>query len=197
MNFMDKLEKLDACSEGRDWVQEKTIEEAWKKCKNPRWMIWALSQTDLDLIDPICEMAERVLHLVPEDSKLACIWAISAAKRRASKDELAAARAAAHDAASSVYASAVDAAFVSAAYYAARAAAASAASSSAAVAAAARTSSEAAASAVRAAADADDSAANEAKDTYAYSNERKKQCDILRKYFTLEQVKEAFSKIVA
>ncbi len=87
MTFRYQLEKVGACQESLEWVKDKTIKQAWETCEKSNWMLWILSKTGLDLVDPICDMAEEVLHLVTEDSKLACIWAISAARRRASKDE--------------------------------------------------------------------------------------------------------------
>ncbi len=176
MTFREQLEKLEACKSALIWVKDKTIEQAWETCENSQWMFWILSQTDLDLVDPTCNMIERVLHLVPEDGQLACIWALSAAKRRASKDELKAASYAAYRAIpepslenmrdgsrSVVYAIAhiteYDIEHINAAV--------------------------AAADAVRAAV-----ASN-------YDKENLAQCNILRKYFTIDQVKEAFNKLVA
>jgi hypothetical protein len=98
MTFREQLVKLRACSEAKDWVGDKSTEEAWKTCENPQWMLWILTKTELDIIDPLCDIAEGVLHLVQKDSQLSCIAAISAARRRANKDELKAARDAADDA---------------------------------------------------------------------------------------------------
>jgi hypothetical protein len=175
MTFRDQLEKLEACQESLDWVGNKSLKEAWEKCENPEWMIWFLSQTDIDLVDPVCDMAERVLDLVPEDNQLACIWAISAAKRRAKLDELDAAYDAA-DAAAAHYSTCC--AYYANAYYASRAAA-SAADSSRVFA------NKVAYYAAAATIDFDD-----------YIKENRHQCDILRKYFTIDQVEEAFNKLL-
>jgi hypothetical protein len=164
MAFRDQLEELYACSEALKWVGNKSLEEAWKTCKNPDWMLWVLTKTNLDLIDPICDMAEEVLHLVPEDRKLACIWAISAARRRASKDELTAASTAAY-AASFGY-GAINLPAAAAAYAAEYYGAAN------------------TVSLCTSSASADK------------NDEKNKQCDILRKYFTIDQVSEAFNKLV-
>jgi hypothetical protein len=199
MTFRERLVELRACDESREWVGNKTIEEAWKTCENPQWMLWILIKTDFDLIDPVCDMAEGVLHLVPEDKRLVCSNAISAARRRASKDELKAAVDAAFDIAyDTVSGNGRDAiSFYSS--YAARSAYCAARTASAwARAAAFRTYDDAAAKAAA------NSAADYAYCTYSYAaaatiffKERKIQCDILRKYFTIDQVKEAFNKLVA
>ncbi len=159
MTFRGQLEKLEACKESIAWVKDKTLEEAWEKCENPEWMIWFLSQTDIDLVDPVCDMAERVLDLVPEDNQLACIWAISAAH-----------------AASAHYSTCC--AYYAYAYYASRAAA-SAADSSRVFA------NKVAYYAAAATVDFDD-----------YIKENRHQCDIIRKYFTIDQVEEAFNKLL-
>ncbi len=195
MTFREQLVKLKVCRDSLIWVGNKTLEQAWATCENPEWIIWILSQTDLDLTDPLCEMAERVLHLLPEDNRLVCSNAISAAKRRASKDELYAARNAAHDAAFSDDYIARDAANACFAYATRTIAYAVYISGDA------MSRYNAAAYAVHYAARtaAEDSACKDgymAKDA-AYRKERKKQCDILREYFTLEQVKEAFNKLVS
>jgi hypothetical protein len=181
MTLIEQLGKLGACYESLEWVGEKTIEQAWLTCENSQWMIWFLSQTDLDLVDPVCDMAEEVLDLVPEDSQLACIWAISAARRRANKDELIAASYAITATPAYYYDYDYDAV------------------SRCAVRAADYTANCAAIDVVNVAAyAANASAVAGSSDFYTdRNNEQKKQCDILRKYFTIEQVREAFNKLVA
>jgi hypothetical protein len=192
MTFSDQLRKLKACDRSLQWAKGKTIKQAWEKCENSHWMMWLLSQTDLDLTDPICDMAEEVLYLVPEEHKLVCSNAISAARRCANRNELKAAYSAASKAARNIEECsrtsyyrywAMNSAFNVAYYAAYHSAAHHSAAHSAAVNAA-----YAAAAAVA------DYAVNY---TTSYRKEEKKQCDILRKHFTLEQVKEALNKIVA
>ncbi len=149
MTFREQLKELRACSESLKWVGNKTIEEAWETCKNSNWMIWVLSQTDLDLTDPICDMVKEVLDLLPENSQLACILAVIEDKKLDNQDV-------------ALYSASYVASY--AAYVAAYA-----------------TDSYAAVAAVAA----------------VYNNERQNQCDILRKYFTIDQVKTAFNKLVA
>jgi hypothetical protein len=201
MKFRDQLEKLEACKDSLEWVGNKSLEQAWETCENSNWMLWVLSQMDLDLIDPICDMAERVLDLVPEEGKLACIWAISAAKRRASKDELSAASTAACYAVACIYASRSSTAVSNAAYYASRSAA-DAAYAAACYAAVRAASFDVADAAVDAAAANIASGTTVFNDAYsaagdAYRKEKKEQCNILRKHFTIDQVKKAFNKLVA
>jgi hypothetical protein len=196
MKFKNQLKKLKACRESLEWVGDKTIEQAWETCENSQWMIWILNQTDLDLIDPICDIAERVFYLVPENNRSVCSNAINAARRRANKDELEAAFDAACSA--SAYASDAEAYAYHPASFAASFTAAYAYAAVYANTASAYNAAASAANAAyvvhyvaRAASDVSPNAAA------AYIEEKKKQCDIFRKYFTIDQVKEAFSKIVA
>ncbi len=181
MTFRDQLDRLEACPESLEWVQDKTIEEAWETCKNTEWMLWFLTRTDWDLIDPVCDMVERVLYLVPEDIKLVCSNAISVARRRGNIYELAnvwsAAKATAVNAAPAASAAAY-AAYYTARIHAAYDAAAAAATCYAATSYASNT--------IYYARGYDD-----------YKEEKEKQCDILRKYFTIDQIKEALNKLVA
>jgi hypothetical protein len=165
MTFRKKLEKLGACSESLKWVKGKTIEQAWKTCQKSEWMIWILTQTDLDLIDPLCDMVESVLDGAPEQ---VCLNAINLSRCRASKDRL-------YDAARAVSTDAGDSYLHFAAGCLVRYVAT-------------RDASQAAytvANAVRYAIGAQ------------FDKERKKQCNIIRKYFTISQIKEAFNKLVA
>jgi len=212
MTFKNQLKKLDACSEAKKWVGNKTIEEAWRTCKNPHWVLWVLVKADLDLIDPICDIAEGVLHLVPEEYQLACIWAISAARRRASKDELDAASYAAnnafyHDSVDDVYVSACTNATINS-RAAADAAAKSAANAAEYVSAlydgnifdismSIYSTSGNAISAIYYAVGSTEIIAKVRDYTDACNKENKKQCNIIRGYFNIEQVKESFNKLVS
>jgi len=199
MTFRDQLQRIGACAEAKEWVGDKTIEQAWETCEDSQWMLWILSRTDLNLTDPACDMAERVLHLVPEESQLACIWAVSAAKRRANFDELNAASMAVNDAAKSAAKSAAanwaasvyacDAAYAAACYVVSYS------SARAATHASARAADDASRAAYYAACAVASDTANIAY--YATMQEKKKQCDILRKYFSIDQVREAFNKLVS
>jgi hypothetical protein len=196
MTFREQLEKLRACHEALIWVGNSSLEESWETCNNTEWMLWILNKTDLDLTDPICDMAERVLHLVPEYSQAVCKRAISAARRRAKKDELDAAFAAA----TAVSVAAYDAARVDASYSARYAADSS---YNWGYYSTARAAASAAATTILTfdtyrvaffAASAHAASANNTDNDYF--EERKNQCNILRKYFTVDQVRAAFNKLV-
>ncbi len=202
MTFRDQLKKLNACDASLEWVKDKTIEEAWETCENSEWMIWVLTQTCFDLIDPICDIAEGILHLIPEDNRLVCSNAISAARRRASKEELNAARTASYHNSYYVFYDSFDVSITyhvySAARYAARYAADFASCTN-------NTDDDASANAASCAYLADNVCRSASSAFFYYSGyyfsacnkEQKKQCDIFRKYFTIDQVKEAFNKLVA
>lgn len=36
------LESLDACAEAREWVGERSLQEAWDVCERVDWMRWLL-----------------------------------------------------------------------------------------------------------------------------------------------------------
>jgi hypothetical protein len=185
MTFREQLVKLEACPAFLELVGDKTIEEAWKTCNNSGLLLLILSKTDFDLTDPICDIAERVLHLIPENIRLMCIKNINAARSRANEDELKAAIYATNAAYNGISAStsaatddAVDAACYAAWY----------------------SIDHSAASATNVASFASDASAGAFNpDTYntSYIQGQKNQCDIFRKYFTIDQVKEAFNKLVA
>jgi hypothetical protein len=202
MSLKDQLVKLGACNEALDWVGDKTIEEAWETCEDSEWMMWILEQTDLDLIDPVCNIAERVLHLVPEDNRLVCSNAISAARRRANQDELKAASDAAKNAIRTARSAAASCCY-SCAYYVASLASLDPANTDATHAVYFAFMAEAEAEAV--AADdnddddydaADDTDCNKIFSTVACTKVKKNQCDILRRYLTIDQIKEALNKLV-
>jgi hypothetical protein len=40
-----KLQKLNACQSALDWLaQQQTVEQAWRDCKDPQWMLWLLGR---------------------------------------------------------------------------------------------------------------------------------------------------------
>jgi hypothetical protein len=169
MTFREQLVKLKACNEAKEWVGDKTIEQAWKTCQNPHWMIWVLNKTDLDLIDPLCDIVESVLNKLDKETKQVCLNAISATKRRASEDELSAAANAIDDSGNSC----IHLACSCLARYAQG-----------------RHASYAATVITYSAS---------YVDGLFYDREKwgKKQCNIFRKYFTITQVQEALNKLVA
>jgi len=182
MTFREQLVKLKAYPTFLDWVGDKTIEQTWATCNNSALLLLILSKTEFDLIDPICDIAERVLPLIPEAIRLMWIKNINAARKRTNKDELKDAIYAANAAYAVISAQtsaatddAVDAACYAAWYYV----------------------NHCAESATNVAMFAADAASDATAYNTDYFEETKKQCDILRKYFTVDQVRESFNKLVA
>ncbi len=164
MTFREQLVKLRACHEARQWVENKSLEEAWLTCEKSEWMIWVLMQTNLDLVDPLCTIVESVLNAEPEQI---CLNAIKLSRQRASTDELYIAAGAVSNDTNASY---LHRAAGALARYAARCA---------------NIDAYAAAS-----------YAVCCVDVINYDKERKNQCDILREYFTVDQVRAAFNKLV-
>ena len=34
------LERLGACADAREWVGDRTLDQAWAECERPDWMLW-------------------------------------------------------------------------------------------------------------------------------------------------------------
>ena len=76
MNFIKKLEKLNACLGAIEWAKDyKTFEEAWNKCDRADWMLWiAGKQVDKnknrkEVVLCACKCARRALKYLPKDEK--------------------------------------------------------------------------------------------------------------------------------
>ena len=125
MKMKELLEKFNACKEARDWVGDKTLEEAWNTCHRGDWMLWLYQRMypnnlrELTFAKGHC--ANTVRHLMKDDRSLKAIdTAITFGEGRIDRDELDAVAVAA--AAAAAYAAAyADAAAVAAAAYAAAA----------------------------------------------------------------------------
>ena len=177
-NFRDQLVALDACPEAVRWVGNRTLEQAWRECERSDWMLWLLRELKIDTRECAGHFALRVWHLVPDESQLACAWAIGCALRGADDDE--------SDAAAIYYAAAALAATRAAAHAADAADAALAATRAAAH--AAYAAALAAAHATRAAIY---YAAEYAVYPAAHAAERRAQCDIIRELIPLKKVRAA------
>jgi len=60
---------MNACPGAVKWVGNKTIKGAWNQCNRGDWMLWLLEMLRWDrkvLASIACDCAERVLHLVLE-----------------------------------------------------------------------------------------------------------------------------------
>ncbi len=68
MTFREKLVELGACESAREWVGDRTLEQAWAECVEPEWLIWLARKTGEggSWGALACEAARPVLHLIPE-----------------------------------------------------------------------------------------------------------------------------------
>jgi len=74
MSFKQQLIDLDVCKEAIDWVEDRTIQQAWKDCPHGDWMLWLLEEMEgekgwLDEKEIMllgCWCARRVLKYIPE-----------------------------------------------------------------------------------------------------------------------------------
>jgi len=60
---------MGACCEAIDWINKRGIKTAWRDCKRADWMLWAAGRLNIDqklIVLCACDIAESVLHLVPE-----------------------------------------------------------------------------------------------------------------------------------
>ena len=64
------LRELDACAEGVQWVNDKTLEEAWAICHRGDWMLWLYAKLYPDNIRKITlakgHCANTVRHLMKD-----------------------------------------------------------------------------------------------------------------------------------
>ena len=105
----DKLKKLNACSDAREWVAaQRNYKEAWQNCERGDWMLWLAKKLEVDdrkLTLAKFKCANQVRHLMKDQRSIA---ALDAAERygngEISRDELDAAA----DAAAAYAADAVD-----------------------------------------------------------------------------------------
>ena len=96
MTPADTLRRLGACGEAVAWCEGKSPAVAWRTCQRSDWMLWLLARLRVQVpVDCICDIAAEATQYAGEDEVYACVWAIDAARRGASTEELAASRAAA------------------------------------------------------------------------------------------------------
>ena len=176
MTFREKLVELGACASAREWVGDRTLEQAWAECVEPEWLIWLARKTGEggSWGALACEAARAVLHLIPEGEGRPRL-AVEAAERCLA-DPSEANYAAAANAAANAAAYATNAAAYAAAY---AADAANAAASAAAY---------AAATNITYAADAAD-AANAAAYAAARAANKTKICRIVRRHVNVEGIR--------
>lgn len=44
MSFKQQLIKLNACKEAIDWVEDRTLDQAWNDCHRSDWMAWFIAE---------------------------------------------------------------------------------------------------------------------------------------------------------
>lgn len=114
-NFKELLNKLNACSDAKEWAKGMTIEEVVATCHRGDWLLWLAKRIDIGL-QPLtlakAHCANTVRHLMTDErSKNAIDVAIKFGEGNATIEELdAAAYAAAAAYTAAAYAAAYDAA---------------------------------------------------------------------------------------
>lgn len=72
--FSDLCRSLGACSEGREWIKGKSLQEFWDTCERADWMLWLLGKQlgkkgwpdRKTLVLLACLCAETALKFVPK-----------------------------------------------------------------------------------------------------------------------------------
>jgi hypothetical protein len=111
-SFKEQLKDIKACSESIEWLQDKSLQEAFATCERADWMLWGYGKLypnnlkELTLAKAHC--ANTVRHLMKDERSLKAVdVAISFGEGRATMEELDAAAYAA--AASAAYSAAANA----------------------------------------------------------------------------------------
>jgi hypothetical protein len=119
MTFKQQLENINACEEAREWLQDKTLQEAFTTCERADWMLWAYAKLypdnlrELTLAKGHCVNTVRYL-MKDERSIKAVDAAIGFGEGKIDKSELDAAAYAAADVAYAAAYAAASAAYVAA-----------------------------------------------------------------------------------
>ena len=78
------LERLGACGEAREWVGDRTLEQAWAECESPDWMLWLHARSEsadagayAALAEQWAEAAARAARAA--EASVAAAWAAEAA----------------------------------------------------------------------------------------------------------------------
>lgn len=68
MKLKDELKKMCACSEAMDWVEDRTLKQAWAECERADWLMWYVSnKIELKKLVRVSAMcAETILHIFEE-----------------------------------------------------------------------------------------------------------------------------------
>jgi hypothetical protein len=182
------LIKLKACSEAREWAENKSWEEVYNTCHRGDWLLWLFKKTNPDDLQLLTlakgHCVNTVRHLMKDERSIKAVdVAITFGEGKATREDADATYAAAYAAFAAASADADAAAFAAAAAtYATYAATAAAAAADAAAAAYAATAAADAAYAAAADADADADAAAYAAKKY----NQQLTADICRMYLPIE-----------
>jgi hypothetical protein len=114
------LKKLKACNQAREWVGNRTIEQAIQECPRGDWMLWLFQKLfpdDLQLLTLAKgHCANTLRYLMTDERSINAIdTAIAFGEGRATREELNAADATADAAAAAAYAAAAYATYAAAA----------------------------------------------------------------------------------
>jgi len=106
MSFKQQLIKLNVCQDAIDWVEDRTIQQAWNDCRRGNWMLWLLEEMkeeegwldEKEIMLLGCWCSRRALKYMPEGEtrSLKAIEAKEAwARGEITREEMVAARPAA------------------------------------------------------------------------------------------------------
>ena len=120
--FKELLIELRACSEAREWAEDKTIEQVVEQCHRGDWLLWLARKVDIGL-QPLKlakgHCANTVRHLMKDERSIKAVdIAIAFGEGKATREELEAAAAAYAAAADDAAAYAAADAYAEAAVYA-------------------------------------------------------------------------------
>jgi len=65
--FKTILIEFRACGEAKEWVGDKTLEEAWETCERTDWMLWLAAKAEVDrktVVLAACAVARTALQYV-------------------------------------------------------------------------------------------------------------------------------------
>ena len=66
--FNRQLNMIGACSEGVDWVGNRTLEEVWRDADRADWMLWLVAKAGVDrknLVTCCCAIVRKALKYIP------------------------------------------------------------------------------------------------------------------------------------
>ena len=74
MTFQEYLSNINACSPARQWVGDRTFEQAWRECERADWMCWIIQysgQFDRKTVVLLAAtMANTVRHLMKDQRSI-------------------------------------------------------------------------------------------------------------------------------